>query len=129
IFPRAISGRGPGMTFSEDVGRQRRRGHRTGAGPSLDAVSVHDEAAPPVGRYLDLVVRAAQRAGSAERRRWRIGARRVIDPRRRRQEQEPEQKQRREDPHHFARSFTSSYGPENGKPVMSPSPDSSTRGP
>ena len=30
---------------------------------------------------------------------------------------------------YFALSFTSSYGPENGKPVMSPSPDSSTRDP
>src|SRR6266516_428518 len=31
--------------------------------------------------------------------------------------------------HHFVFSFTSSYGPENGKPVMRPSPDSCTLGP
>src|SRR5437773_12396693 len=41
----------------------------------------------------------------------------------------PEWREVKADLHHLPLSFKSSYGPENGKPVMSPRPDSSTRGP
>jgi hypothetical protein len=74
VLPCAIAGGGPGVTLRENVGREGRRGDDAGPRSALDAVGVHHEPAAPVGRHLDPVGRAAERARPADRRGPGLGA-------------------------------------------------------
>jgi hypothetical protein len=62
----AVAGRGPGIALLDQVAADRRRadGQRRDV-VAAEAVGVHHQLAVPVGRHLDLVDRAIQRAGIA----------------------------------------------------------------
>ena len=75
IFPVAIAGGRPGVAFSEEVSRERRRADVARPHTSLDPVGKDHEPAFPVGRHLDPVARAAKRARPADGPALRVGAR------------------------------------------------------
>ena len=100
IFPVAIAGGRPGVAFSEDVSRERRRPDVARPHTSLDPVGEDHEPAFPVGRHLDLVARAAKRARPADGPALRVGARSAGPGRGRRDDRQAQHHESGEQPAH-----------------------------
>src|SRR5262245_13637225 len=74
ILARAITGGDPGVPAIDDVTRDRRRSAFARPHATLDPVREHDEAAAPVRRHLEAVVRAAEHAAPGDGRALSLGA-------------------------------------------------------